>query len=423
MNAPEDKLAQLLTLTREPFPASRKSWIVGSRADVRVPVREVSLTNGEVVSLYDTSGPYTDPDAAHRRAAWPARRAQRLDRRAQRHRALRRAPAPGARRRREARGARLAAHRAAARRRRRAAAATAPRQERRQRHADALRAPRHRHAGDGIRRAARERQARMDGRIPRRHCARTAPAPATRWVRACRAARSRPSSCATRWRAAAPSFRPTSTIPKSSRWRSAATSWSRSTPTSATRRSRRASRKRSKSSSGRSAGARDTVMDLSTGKQHPHHARLDRAQLAGADRHGADLPGAREGRRRRRRPDVGDLPRHADRAGRAGRRLLHHPRRRAAAVHPPHRQPPHRHRLARRLDHGQVVHRASPRELPVHALRRDLRNHEGLRRELLARRRPAPRLGRRRQRRGAVRRAAHAGRADAASPGSTTCRP
>ncbi|MGB3069074.1 MAG: phosphomethylpyrimidine synthase ThiC [Ottowia sp.] len=62
MNAP-DKFQQLLTLTREPFPASSKSFIEGSRADIRVPVRDVRLTNGEVVSLYDTSGPYTDPQA------------------------------------------------------------------------------------------------------------------------------------------------------------------------------------------------------------------------------------------------------------------------------------------------------------------------------------------------------------------------
>ena len=63
MNAP-DKLAQLLNLTREPFPASTKAWITGSRPDLRVPVRDVALSNGEVVSLYDTSGPYTDPTAA-----------------------------------------------------------------------------------------------------------------------------------------------------------------------------------------------------------------------------------------------------------------------------------------------------------------------------------------------------------------------
>ena len=62
MNAP-DKLDALLTLTREPFPASRKAHVQGSHADLRVPHREVTLTNGEVVSLYDTSGPYTDPGA------------------------------------------------------------------------------------------------------------------------------------------------------------------------------------------------------------------------------------------------------------------------------------------------------------------------------------------------------------------------
>ncbi|MDT9151155.1 phosphomethylpyrimidine synthase ThiC, partial [Escherichia coli] len=29
----------------------------------QVPMREVRLTNGETVTLYDTSGPYTDPEA------------------------------------------------------------------------------------------------------------------------------------------------------------------------------------------------------------------------------------------------------------------------------------------------------------------------------------------------------------------------
>ena len=65
----------------------------------------------------------------------------------------------------------------------------------------------------------------------------------------------------------------------------------------------------------------------------------------------------------------------------------------------------------RRLDHGQVVPRASQGELPLRALRRDLRHHAGLRRLLLAGRRPAPRLHRRRQRRRAVRRVGDPGRA------------
>jgi len=62
MNAP-DKFQQLLSLTREPFPASTKIYLPGSSKDISVPVREVLLTNGEQVHLYDTSGPYTDPKA------------------------------------------------------------------------------------------------------------------------------------------------------------------------------------------------------------------------------------------------------------------------------------------------------------------------------------------------------------------------
>ncbi len=43
-------------------PGSRKTYLQGSRVDVRVPMREVALTSGGAVVLYDTSGPYTDPD-------------------------------------------------------------------------------------------------------------------------------------------------------------------------------------------------------------------------------------------------------------------------------------------------------------------------------------------------------------------------
>ncbi|MFB6713449.1 MULTISPECIES: phosphomethylpyrimidine synthase ThiC [unclassified Streptomyces] len=38
-----------------------KGYVQGSRPDLRVPVRQVYLTNGKDVTLYDTSGPYTDP--------------------------------------------------------------------------------------------------------------------------------------------------------------------------------------------------------------------------------------------------------------------------------------------------------------------------------------------------------------------------
>ena len=63
-------------------------------------------------------------------------------------------------------------------------------------------------------------------------------------------------------------------------------------------------------------------------------------------------------------------------------------------------------------DHGQVVSRAPPRELPLHTLRGHLRNHEGLRRGLQPRRRPAPGFDCRCQRRRAVRRTRHARRVD-----------
>jgi phosphomethylpyrimidine synthase len=60
MNAP-DKLQQILTLTREPFPQSKKIYVSGSQPGVQVPMRDLVLTSGEVVTVYDTSGAYTDP--------------------------------------------------------------------------------------------------------------------------------------------------------------------------------------------------------------------------------------------------------------------------------------------------------------------------------------------------------------------------
>ncbi len=44
--------------------ASRKIYVVGSRPDLRIPMREITLSGGHPpLRLYDTSGPYTDPDA------------------------------------------------------------------------------------------------------------------------------------------------------------------------------------------------------------------------------------------------------------------------------------------------------------------------------------------------------------------------
>src|SRR5512132_2624278 len=60
-------------LTTTPFAASRKVHVDGSLPGVRVPMREITLTpthstNGTggtpnpPVTVYDTSGPYTDPN-------------------------------------------------------------------------------------------------------------------------------------------------------------------------------------------------------------------------------------------------------------------------------------------------------------------------------------------------------------------------
>jgi phosphomethylpyrimidine synthase len=51
-------------ITTTPFPASKKVYREGSRyPDIRVPMREIALTDGSTFTVYDTSGPYTDPDA------------------------------------------------------------------------------------------------------------------------------------------------------------------------------------------------------------------------------------------------------------------------------------------------------------------------------------------------------------------------
>jgi phosphomethylpyrimidine synthase len=73
MTVPEQSLSQSARVDSAalaPFPASRKIYVEGSRPDIRVPMREVELTDtptafgGEKnapVLIYDTSGAYTDP--------------------------------------------------------------------------------------------------------------------------------------------------------------------------------------------------------------------------------------------------------------------------------------------------------------------------------------------------------------------------
>src|SRR5215203_2506397 len=75
----------------EPLPASRKIYVEGSRPDVRVPMREIAQGDTDAsfgaeknppLTVYDTSGPYTDPAAvidirkglAPLRAGWIAER-------------------------------------------------------------------------------------------------------------------------------------------------------------------------------------------------------------------------------------------------------------------------------------------------------------------------------------------------------------
>ena len=73
MPSPLQQQAQQLSdsVTR-PIPGSRKVFAEGSRPDLRVAMREIvqtrtpTLFGGEdnpPVTVYDTSGPYTDPDA------------------------------------------------------------------------------------------------------------------------------------------------------------------------------------------------------------------------------------------------------------------------------------------------------------------------------------------------------------------------
>ncbi len=80
-----DKISQLDTTTRQYFPNSRKVYVTGTREDIRVPMREIALSDTETekgrepnapVRVYDTSGAYTDSEVAiNLREGLPALRA------------------------------------------------------------------------------------------------------------------------------------------------------------------------------------------------------------------------------------------------------------------------------------------------------------------------------------------------------------
>ncbi len=49
---------------RQPLSGSKKCYLPGSiHPELRIPLREIQLTNGKTVPVYDTSGPYTDSQA------------------------------------------------------------------------------------------------------------------------------------------------------------------------------------------------------------------------------------------------------------------------------------------------------------------------------------------------------------------------
>ena len=110
----------------------------------------------------------------------------------------------------------------------------------------------------------------------------------------------------------------------------------------------------------------DTVMDLSTGRDI-HTTREWILRKSPVPIGTADLSGAGEGRRSGQARS-GVLSGHADRAVRTGRRLFTiQPA--CGSLTSADRQPRHRHRVARRVDHGQVVPLAPQGELPLRALR------------------------------------------------------
>ena len=72
MKQSSETLTSLSTINEafvKPFPNSTKIFVKGSRDDIRVPMRQIKLTDtigdlaekNDPINVYDTSGPYTDP--------------------------------------------------------------------------------------------------------------------------------------------------------------------------------------------------------------------------------------------------------------------------------------------------------------------------------------------------------------------------
>ena len=69
-----EKISRLDTSGQQHYPNSRKVYAEGSRADLKVPMREISLTATQTeagieenppIRVYDTSGIYSDTDASN----------------------------------------------------------------------------------------------------------------------------------------------------------------------------------------------------------------------------------------------------------------------------------------------------------------------------------------------------------------------
>ena len=67
------KATQLSDDVNRPFPNSAKIYVEGSRPDIRVPIRQIQqadtpasfgVEKNPPITVYDTSGPYSDPDAS-----------------------------------------------------------------------------------------------------------------------------------------------------------------------------------------------------------------------------------------------------------------------------------------------------------------------------------------------------------------------
>ena len=71
---PQDVLTQVAKIdatSTQAFPNSRKIYVTGSQTNIRVPMREIALSEtvtsatpqiNPPIAVYDSSGPYTDPD-------------------------------------------------------------------------------------------------------------------------------------------------------------------------------------------------------------------------------------------------------------------------------------------------------------------------------------------------------------------------